>query len=117
MQTILYKVLKYSDECLKAGVEADIDEARKLAGVNNIYFTQVMSEAYRKGLITGLFFPDNIDNSTPRVFANHMAITLDGTEFLQENSAMRKVSAMIGTVATTAIDSAVSATIKTSLGF
>lgn len=117
LHSVLYKVLKYADECLKADVEPSIDEARKLAGVGNIFFTQAMAEADRKQLLTGLYFPDNIDSREPRVFANHMAITLDGEEYLKDNSSMKKVASMMGSAVAAAIDSAVNATIKASLGF
>lgn len=117
LHTVIYKVLKYADECLKAGVEPSIDEARKLAGVGNVFFTQVMAESDRKQLLTGLYFPDNIDNREPRVFANHMTITLDGEEYLKENSSMKKVASMMGSAVKTAIDSAVTATVNASLGF
>lgn len=117
LHAVLYKVLKYADECLKSEVEPSIDEARKLAGVGNVFFTQAMAEADRKELLTGLYFPNNIDNREPRVFANHMAITLDGEEYLKDNSSMQKVASMLSSAASAAIDSAVSATIKASLGF
>ena len=42
LHSILYKVLKYADECLKADVESSIDEARKLADVGNVFFTQAI---------------------------------------------------------------------------
>ena len=117
MSTVLYKILKYADSCMKSDVEPDLEEARKLAGVNNTYFTQVMIEADRKGLISGLYIPERLDTREPCVIAQHMAITLDGAQYLEENSSMRKVASMLGDAARAAIDSAVSATMKASLGF
>lgn len=116
MQTVMFKILKYSDDCLKAGVEPDLDEARKLAGVNNVFFVQIMAEADRKGFVSGLYFPKNIDTSEPRVFANHMALTFDGADYLRDNSSMQKTASLLGTAAKTAIDAAVNATVKAALG-
>lgn len=88
--TVVYKILKYLDECLKNGNEPNFEVAKDLSKVNDEYFRSAIEEMARKDLIKhDVFYADD------KPYIESIKITLDGSEYLRENSAMKKVSRMI----------------------
>ena len=92
MHVIIYKVLSYLYSCLKKGERPDrhmLSSAGALfGGVPEAYWTAIWMEMSDRGLVKGVGrMPyDNIMS----VIVENPRITLDGVEFLQENSMMRK---------------------------
>ncbi len=88
--TVIYKILKYLDECQKKDIEPNFEIAKDLSKVNEGYFKSAVEEMNRKELIVyKAFYADNIP------YVESMKITLDGAEYLRENSAMKKVAEFI----------------------
>ena len=88
--TVVYKILKYLDECQKNGIEPNIEVAQTTSKANDTYFRNALQEMERKELIRhDIFYADDIP------YIEHIKITLDGAEYLRENNTMRKVSRFI----------------------
>ena len=93
MQVIIYRILKYLYGCMKKGEEPDpeaLSADGPLMHVPESYRQAVFEELADRGLVKGVgirryFGGYDVDIENPR-------ITLDGVEFLEENSAMRKVA-------------------------
>ncbi len=88
--TVIYKILKYLDECQKNDVEPNAETAQSVVKVKDNYFRNAIEEMERKELIMrDVFYADNA------VYMEHIKITLDGANYLHENNTMRKVSRFI----------------------
>lgn len=88
--TVIYKILKYLDECQKKGCVPNMEIAQKIAKIEDSYFKNAIEEMDRKDLIVhDVFYADNVP------YVESIRITLDGSEFLRENKAMKKVSRFI----------------------
>lgn len=91
--TVIYKTLKYLDECQKRGCESNMEILRNLLKVNDKYFRNAIEEMKRKDLIKGeIFYADN------SLYYSNIKITIDGSIYLKENSAMQKVAQFIDKV-------------------
>lgn len=117
LDVLTYKILRYANDCMSSGVEPSLEEMRTMAAGNAVMFAAAMSECRRKELLTGVYVPEYIDSGQPTVQGNHMAITLDGVEFMKENSRMKEVGGKITDLALSAISNAVQRTITASMGF
>ena len=100
MEVIMYQILKYLYECMKCGVtprEIDFNHGARLfeADIPEAYWKQVMEELqdhnYIKGLIVGPMTKDGIIMDASRV-----RITLEGVQFLKENSGMQRAADKLG---------------------
>ena len=116
LNTLIFKMLKYANDCMKAGIEPSIEEMRKFANGNDVMFMVAIMQCKDNELLSGLYIPSYIDASSATVFGRHTAITLKGHEFLEDNSSMKKVASKISQSALSVISVAVQSTIKNSMG-
>lgn len=79
-------------------------------------FPKAVRECQEKKLLRGVVVRCYHDKPVPVVMGQNVAITLDGVNFLAENSAMRSVAQTIGDTARAAISQAVSRTVLASMG-
>ena len=97
IHVIACKILMYLQECLKAGKRPDLMQIQYCSGLLNIpksYWLTVMQELCTKGYIAGLACIPTKDGI---VFSDiDMHITLDGAEYLEENSGMQKAKQFLG---------------------
>ena len=94
MHMIAYKVLSYLYSCLKLGDapdEAVYSHDGTLFKIPESYWVAVMEELVAKGYIVG-FKTQGTWGGPQIVVRNEPRITMDGVEYLQENSMMRKAA-------------------------
>lgn len=98
MHVIIYKILTYLYECMKAGIrpeETDFCANSKLLGIPQAYWENVILEMYEKGLVKGV--NTRITKDGRLVYLrDDFNITYDGVEFIVENSLMQKVREYLG---------------------
>lgn len=88
---IAYRIMAYLYACMKAGEAPRTDElSAERLGINERYHADIITSLYQKGYIDGvreIHLPGSIkpvyDISRPRV-------TMDGIEWLQNNTTMAK---------------------------
>lgn len=92
MHVIMYKILCYLYKCMKDGVEPDLSMVRfdgpMLGGIPELYWRRIMQQLVDGGYVGGVSV-SYFDNA-PQVLMRSPYVTLDGVEFLQENSMMAK---------------------------
>lgn len=92
MHVIMYKVLAYLYDCMKKGIEPQGSRIRPggdVAGpIPESYWCEIMAQMADRGLVRGVsvMWSDN----APTVVLARPTVTLEGVEFLQDNSMMRK---------------------------
>lgn len=106
---ISYKILDYSYECLKKGVEPSWAKAQELAKCNDVYFEAVVRSLMDSGLIAESR-PFKDMNGDVVGWSDGLRVTLQGTEFLNENSAMGKARRFLGAAWKAVLAGAVGAT-------
>lgn len=92
MFVVMYKILAYLYDCMKRGVEPKASMLAHDGDMLNIeqsYWARIMKELYDHGYIDGVTIvgtwgPDIVVRLTGPV------VTMEGVEFLQENSRMQK---------------------------
>ena len=106
-QVIACKLLTYLYACLKAGVNASAAKAQELAGCNDVYWAAVLDD-----LADGKLIAVSALHADGRryVAIEEMRITLAGVEYLESNSAMKKVADVLGPALPALIETAVAAT-------
>lgn len=97
---IAYKILSYLYECNKTGKHPAIEDFNYHCAMFSIpesYWQQIMGDLIDKGYISGASKVECTERSQPGIKINPgVAITMDGVEFLQENSKMKKVKDFLG---------------------
>ena len=89
MHVIMYKILSYLYGCMKKGDEPDPERIDNLKlGINLSYWTAIMVQLIERGYVKG-YMVKNADNETS-VVPVRPTVTMDGVEFLMENSLMAK---------------------------
>lgn len=94
MHVLMYKVLAYLYRCMKEGVAPDAERVscggELFQGIPHAYWIQVMRELVDKKLVRGIavFYSDD----APSVIIRDPSVTLEGVEFMQENTMMRKAA-------------------------
>lgn len=116
LEVLIYKILQYASQCIEADTEPSIDEMRKLSKGNKTMFVSAMKECESKNLLSGLYIPDYVNTKQSSVYGSHVSITIEGREFLEENSKMKKIAASISDNALSVIETAVQATIRAASG-
>ncbi len=92
MHVIIYKLLAYLYDCMKKGKSADaamLDRSGPIFnGIPEKYRCAIISEVSDRGYVTGLsiFYSDD----SPQVLIAEPGITLDGVEYMFENSMMQR---------------------------
>lgn len=89
MHVVMYKILKYLYECMKKGVDPDRDMiSADVLGINERYWTVIMQELMRRGYVDGFVTKSKGDGE--EVIAKKPTVTMDGVEFILDNSMMKK---------------------------
>lgn len=89
MHVIMYKILSYLYECMKGGEEPNRANVENLAlGINYSYWCSIVQQLVERGYVKG-FIVSHADNEV-RVTVANPTVTMDGVEFLMDNSLMAK---------------------------
>lgn len=117
MHVLIYKILNYLYECLKKGIHVDLAEFIRdcnLENVSNQYWQSVIEELLKHGYIKGIIIRGT---KTQKVISlkDDFGITLEGVEYLQENSMMGKVKEFLGNSYEIALDATINYLLSTHL--
>lgn len=100
MHVVIYKILSYLYECMKSGVSPDVSKigASGLC-IPDDYWTQIVSQLVGRGYVSGV----SVTKTTSGDIVNFPkpSVTLDGVEFLMENSMMGKAKTFLQDVKAT----------------
>lgn len=89
MHVVIYRILAYIYACMKRGDEPDRGEiSHEALGIPRGYWSQIMCELYEHGYVSGLTVTKT--TSGPSISFSRPRVTLDGVQFLMENSMMAK---------------------------
>lgn len=93
MEVIMYKILRYLYECMKLGVEPELEQFAwnsKLFDIPQSYWCKIIATLVRKGYITGFVVVDKTKDAPMLQTDRPFEITFEGVQFLEENSRMQK---------------------------
>lgn len=100
MHVVIYKILSYLYECMKIGVNPSVRRvgASEL-GIPDDYWTQIVAQLVERGYVSGV----SVTRTTSGDVVNFSkpSVTLDGVEFLMENSMMGKAKTFLQDVKAT----------------
>lgn len=89
MHVVMYTILKYLYDCLKAGVSPDpLKFSASALGINDRYWTAIVADLVNRGYVRGITVFHNLDGDGVRVVKP--CVTIEGVEFMMENSMMRR---------------------------
>ncbi len=89
MHVVMYKILSYLYKCMKEGVRPDKEKfSAEALGINYAYWSAIVSELAHRKLIAGVRATRSELGDT--VYVSNPRVTMDGVEFLLENSMMAK---------------------------
>lgn len=98
MDVIIYKILRYMYECMKAGRKPALEDMCcncKLFNIPERYWSSIMRELIAAGYVRGITY--RMTKSGPLIdMMDDVSITLDGVHFLEENSRMAKARQFLG---------------------
>lgn len=93
---IIYKILKYLESCMG---QAEIDTAPLTAEALHVEqerLDSIMDMMIRRGYVEGVSSRSYVHSRTPVIMNLERAqITLEGLEYLEENSMMKKVASLV----------------------
>lgn len=98
MSLIVYKLLRYIYGCNKSGKATTFSEmftALELGNIPQSYLAQILSELLNEGYVKGILITPT-KSGTAITVTNEAYITLKGTDFLNENSRMKKAAEIAG---------------------
>ena len=89
MHVVMYKILSYLYKCMKEGVRPDRERfSAQALGINEAYWQNIVAElAFRKYIAGVTATRSDIGDS---VYISAPRVTMEGVEFLMENSMMAK---------------------------
>ena len=92
MFVVMYKILAYLYDCMKKGVAPSrsmLAHDGELLSIDYQYWARIMHELVEHGYVDGVVVTKTFP---PSLVANlvNPAITMEGVEFMQENTAMQK---------------------------
>ena len=97
MHVIIYKILAYLYDCMKRGIEPQKSmishDGDLLGGIPYRYWCNVMVQLHDGGYVKGISV--KYFENEPTVIINNPSVTLDGVQFMQENSMMNKALAFL----------------------
>ena len=111
MRLIIFKILKYLYGCNKAGkipTFTDMLKVIELPAIPASYFRQIIEELIKCDYIDGIHIIATKNVGYINVSEN-ARVTIEGVEYLQENSTMQKISAVAGKAFEVLIDDLTSA--------
>lgn len=114
LPVIVYKILAYIYECMKAEAQANVSEARRLCACNNVMFGTAVEEIVANGYAKGIEIEHYYDG--PEVSFSDARLTLSGSDFLLNNSTMHKAKEVAGTVFQVALSQVTQAATKVATG-
>ena len=89
MHVVIYKILAYIYKCMKCGETPEKGEiSAEALGIPYAYWAQIISELCSHGYVSGISVVKTTSGLS--VTLAKPTITLDGVEFLMENSMMTK---------------------------
>lgn len=117
MHVLIYKILNYLYECLKNGIHVDLTEFIRDCNLQNVseqYWQSVIEELDKHGYIKGVIIKST---KTQKIvlFKDSFGITLEGVEYLQENSMMSKVKDFLGSSYEIALEATINYLLSTHL--
>ena len=98
VNVVVYKILKYLYECKKAGKQPQHEDVMFNAALLRIpesYWMDILLELNRKGLIRGINSIITKDG-TIVTLTDEFGITIDGMQYVDDNSMMEKASEYLG---------------------
>lgn len=117
MHVLIYKILNYLYECLKKGIHVDLAEFIRDCNLENVsdqYWQSVIEELLQHGYIKGIIIRGT---KTQKVIMlkDDFGITLEGVDYLQENSMMGKVKEFLGNSYEIALEATINYLLSTHL--
>lgn len=113
MEIIIYKILAYLYECMKAGKHPrmeDMGSTCQMFSIPRSYWEQIMRELIDCGYVKGFRYRAN--KSAQSIFMlDDVGITLKGREFLRDNSGMQKAKEFLGSAFAVLLDGIIGALI------
>lgn len=89
MHVIMYTILKYLYECLKAGTDPDpLKFSAEALCINERYWTAIVADLANRGYIRGVMVVHKPSGDVVQVV--NPSVTIEGVEFMMENSMMQK---------------------------
>lgn len=89
MHVVMYTILKYLYDCLKGGVRPDVSKFSATAlGINDLYWEAIVADLVNRGYVRGVTVYHSQDRD--RVQMINPSVTIEGVEFMMENSLMRR---------------------------
>lgn len=117
MHVLIYKILNYLYECLKKGIHIDLAEFIRDCNLENVseqYWQSVIEELDQHGYIKGVIIRDT-KTQKAIMLKDDFGITLEGVEYLQENSMMSKVKDFLGSSYEIALEATINYLLSTHL--
>lgn len=94
MHVVVFRILAYVYDCMKRGVDVDKREiSADVLGINRAYWVEIVSELVHRRYIKGVTVTHS--TSGDGVYLENPRITMDGVEFLMNNSMMGKAAAFV----------------------
>ncbi len=89
MHVVMYKILAYLYACMKDGEKPGSNKySAAFLGINQPYWSNIMAELANRRLIKGVTVSSTSDGDF--IHVGDIRITMEGVEFLMENSMMAK---------------------------
>lgn len=91
MNVVMYKILAYLYDCMKQGVEpqrSKIAHDSDMLGIPEPYWERIMAQLADRGFVKGVVV--RCYDDSPTVLVSKPYVTLEGVQFMQENSMMDK---------------------------
>ncbi len=94
MHVVMYRILTYLYACMKEGARPDkVMYDAEAMGINETYWNGIMAELSRRKLVKGVDAKALADKDY--VVLGNVRITMEGVEFLMENSMMAKAKTFL----------------------
>ena len=89
MHVIMYTIIKYLYECLKSGTDTDpLKFSAEALCINERYWTAIVADLANRGYIRGVMVVHKPSGGMVQIV--NPSVTIEGVEFMMENSMMQK---------------------------
>ena len=92
MHVVMYKILAYLYACMKSGERVDVrrisHDSPLIGCIPEIYWTRIVQQLVSRGYVAGMSV--RMFDNEPQILMDDPYVTMDGVEFLMENSMMSK---------------------------